>query len=348
MADRRRALPRRGRDRRRRRQLGRAGGGAPRLAGAQRARSCVRGTALKSTMSHYLVDRIERSPRIEVMTETEVAAVHGAATVESVSLRDRRDGSVRAGAGDRRVRDDRRRAVHRGGDRDARGRRRRLPAVRHGRGDVRRPPRLAAGATASRICSRRSARACSRPATCARARPTAWRARSATARWPCASRTTCWPAERSAGRPWRQINARLAAIAMKADRDCDNVWEIDEDGCFSPSPILPLTRGIALRAQCHAHTARQGCRSGGDRGGRWQHPSRVRRVVHALGDVQSRRRVRARRCDRAVGLSAAERPARLAGQPGRRLDPRSATSPTTRSRPSSTLCRPRATASRPA
>jgi thioredoxin reductase (NADPH) len=64
---------------------------------ASRARSVrvvVRGKALKSTMSHYLIDRIERSPRIEVMTETEVAAVHGTATVESASLRDRRDGSV--------------------------------------------------------------------------------------------------------------------------------------------------------------------------------------------------------------------------------------------------------------
>ncbi|MCW2954814.1 MAG: hypothetical protein JWQ48_3984 [Conexibacter sp.] len=64
---------------------------------ASRARSVrvvVRGTALKSTMSRYLVDRIERSPRIEVRTETEVSAVHGSATVESVSLVDRRDGSV--------------------------------------------------------------------------------------------------------------------------------------------------------------------------------------------------------------------------------------------------------------
>ena len=64
---------------------------------ATRARSVrivVRGKALKATMSHYLVDRIESSPRIEVMTETEVSEVHGAQTVESVSLRDRRDGSV--------------------------------------------------------------------------------------------------------------------------------------------------------------------------------------------------------------------------------------------------------------
>jgi thioredoxin reductase (NADPH) len=65
---------------------------------ATRARSVrivVRGKALKSTMSQYLVDRIEGSPRIEVMTETEVTAVHGSETVESVSLRDSRDGSIR-------------------------------------------------------------------------------------------------------------------------------------------------------------------------------------------------------------------------------------------------------------
>jgi thioredoxin reductase (NADPH) len=61
---------------------------------ARSVRIVVRGKALKSTMSHYLVDRIERSPRIEVMTETEVSAVHGSSTVESVTLRDRRDGSV--------------------------------------------------------------------------------------------------------------------------------------------------------------------------------------------------------------------------------------------------------------
>jgi thioredoxin reductase (NADPH) len=63
---------------------------------ATRARSVrivVRGKALKSTMSHYLVDRIERSPKIEVMTQTEVTAVHGTATVETVSLRNG-DGGV--------------------------------------------------------------------------------------------------------------------------------------------------------------------------------------------------------------------------------------------------------------
>jgi thioredoxin reductase (NADPH) len=70
-----------------------AGQAATQLASRARSvRVAVRGKALKSTMSHYLVDRIERSPRIEVMTETELVAVHGSATVESVSLFNRRDG----------------------------------------------------------------------------------------------------------------------------------------------------------------------------------------------------------------------------------------------------------------
>jgi thioredoxin reductase (NADPH) len=73
-----------------------AGQAATQLASRARSvRIVVRGKALKSTMSRYLIDRIERSPRIEVITETEVAAVHGSATVESATLRDRRRDSVR-------------------------------------------------------------------------------------------------------------------------------------------------------------------------------------------------------------------------------------------------------------
>jgi thioredoxin reductase (NADPH) len=53
---------------------------------ARSVRVIVRGKALKSTMSRYLVDRVERSPRIEVITETEVVALHGSAVVESVTL----------------------------------------------------------------------------------------------------------------------------------------------------------------------------------------------------------------------------------------------------------------------
>ncbi|HEV7176759.1 MAG TPA: FAD-dependent oxidoreductase, partial [Solirubrobacteraceae bacterium] len=61
---------------------------------ARSVRVVVRGKALSATMSRYLLDRIERSPRIEVMTETEVVAVRGTATVESVDLRDGRNGAV--------------------------------------------------------------------------------------------------------------------------------------------------------------------------------------------------------------------------------------------------------------
>jgi thioredoxin reductase (NADPH) len=61
---------------------------------ARSVRVIVRGKALKSTMSRYLVDRVERSQRIEVITETEVVALHGSAVVESVTLRSS-DGSRR-------------------------------------------------------------------------------------------------------------------------------------------------------------------------------------------------------------------------------------------------------------
>jgi thioredoxin reductase (NADPH) len=64
---------------------------------AQRARSVrvvVRRSTLKTTMSQYLVDRIKRSPRIELLTESEIVAVSGSATVESVTLVDRRDGTT--------------------------------------------------------------------------------------------------------------------------------------------------------------------------------------------------------------------------------------------------------------
>src|SRR6476659_113685 len=60
---------------------------------ARSVRVVIRGDGLAATMSRYLVARIERSPTIEVLTETEIAAVHGNATVETVSLRGA-DGNV--------------------------------------------------------------------------------------------------------------------------------------------------------------------------------------------------------------------------------------------------------------
>jgi thioredoxin reductase (NADPH) len=72
-----------------------AGQAATQLASRARSvRVVVRGKALKSTMSRYLVDRIETSKRIEVMTETELVAVAGSATVESATLLDRRAGTT--------------------------------------------------------------------------------------------------------------------------------------------------------------------------------------------------------------------------------------------------------------
>jgi thioredoxin reductase (NADPH) len=53
-------------------------------------RVAVRGDGLSSTMSRYLVERIERSPRIEVLTGTEVVALHGRGALDAVTLRNSR------------------------------------------------------------------------------------------------------------------------------------------------------------------------------------------------------------------------------------------------------------------
>jgi thioredoxin reductase (NADPH) len=72
-----------------------AGQAAVHLSRAARSvRVVVRRDGLSATMSRYLVDRIEHRSNIEVVTETEVAAVHGNGRLESVDLRDRRDGTV--------------------------------------------------------------------------------------------------------------------------------------------------------------------------------------------------------------------------------------------------------------
>ena len=165
---------------------------------ATRARSVrivVRGKALKATMSHYLVDRIESSPRDRGHDRDRSlgGAWRGDGGVREPARPPRRQ--RRAGAGHGGVRDDRRRAVYRGGARDARGRLRGLRALRRGRGELPGTPRAGRCPTASRISSRPSVPACSQPATCAPGHPTASRAPSATAPWSCASPTTCSPAD---------------------------------------------------------------------------------------------------------------------------------------------------------
>jgi thioredoxin reductase (NADPH) len=61
---------------------------------ARSVRVVVRGDGLASTMSTYLVDRIESRPNVEVIPRTEIAAVGGNGRLESADLRGRDDGRV--------------------------------------------------------------------------------------------------------------------------------------------------------------------------------------------------------------------------------------------------------------
>jgi thioredoxin reductase (NADPH) len=61
---------------------------------ARSVRVVVRSDGLAATMSRYLVDRIESRSHIELVTQTEIAAVHGNGRLDTVELRDRRDGRV--------------------------------------------------------------------------------------------------------------------------------------------------------------------------------------------------------------------------------------------------------------
>jgi thioredoxin reductase (NADPH) len=63
-------------------------------AAARSVRVVVRSRGLAETMSRYLVERIEGRRNIEVVTDTEVAAMHGNGRLQEVDLRDRRDGRV--------------------------------------------------------------------------------------------------------------------------------------------------------------------------------------------------------------------------------------------------------------
>jgi thioredoxin reductase (NADPH) len=66
-----------------------AGQAALYLAGfAAQVSLLVRGDSLAAKMSHYLVDRIEQTPNIDVRLCTEVAAVHGEQHMEAITLHD--------------------------------------------------------------------------------------------------------------------------------------------------------------------------------------------------------------------------------------------------------------------
>ena len=48
----------------------------------------IRGDGLKETLSHYLIDRISASPKIEVRPHTEVVELHGDNHLEAITLID--------------------------------------------------------------------------------------------------------------------------------------------------------------------------------------------------------------------------------------------------------------------
>ena len=54
----------------------------------------VRGNSLKSSMSQYLIERIEKTPKIEVICNSEVVEVHGNEHLESISIRSSADGTT--------------------------------------------------------------------------------------------------------------------------------------------------------------------------------------------------------------------------------------------------------------
>ena len=61
---------------------------------ARSVRVVLRGEGLADSMSRYLLERIESRPNIEVITHTEVSALHGNGRLEHADLRDRADGNV--------------------------------------------------------------------------------------------------------------------------------------------------------------------------------------------------------------------------------------------------------------
>ena len=61
---------------------------------AKRVYLLVRGESLANTMSRYLVRRIEESPKIELLTQTEITSLAGNDRLEAVEWRDNKTGKV--------------------------------------------------------------------------------------------------------------------------------------------------------------------------------------------------------------------------------------------------------------
>jgi thioredoxin reductase (NADPH) len=62
---------------------------------ARKVTFLVRGDSLGSTMSRYLIDRIQETANVEVLTNTTVAGVRGSGKLEAISLGDTATGAKR-------------------------------------------------------------------------------------------------------------------------------------------------------------------------------------------------------------------------------------------------------------
>jgi thioredoxin reductase (NADPH) len=62
---------------------------------ARKVTIVVRGPCLKQTLSQYLVDRIHAAPQVEVLSHTEVTALHGDSVLHAITLTDNKTGHHR-------------------------------------------------------------------------------------------------------------------------------------------------------------------------------------------------------------------------------------------------------------
>jgi thioredoxin reductase (NADPH) len=63
---------------------------------ARKVTIVVRGPSLKQTLSQYLIDRIYAAPQVEVLTHTEITALHGDSVLRAITLTNNKTGQQRS------------------------------------------------------------------------------------------------------------------------------------------------------------------------------------------------------------------------------------------------------------
>ena len=157
---------------------------------APMVRLVIRHDDLARDMSRYLVDRIARTPNVEVLACTEVRELVGDSALEALVVADLRTGEQR------RI-EARALFVFIGADPHTGWLGGQVELDETGSSSPARAPCRAPSTVSSRRCSRPACQACSRRATCAADRSSAWPPPSARARWPCSS---CTPTSTGAAR----------------------------------------------------------------------------------------------------------------------------------------------------